>query len=95
MGGIVFNFILLAVFSAFLKMSFDIEDLREVDPLGAAGFPKFILVLLVILLLISLINTIREYVKNGEGNTGGTSNPINIYGCEFSNLNCIIYTSPG
>lgn len=64
MGGIIFNFILLAVFSVFLKMSFSIEDLREVDPLGAAGFPIFILILLVILLLLSLINTIKAYVKN-------------------------------
>lgn len=69
MGGIIFNFILLVVFSIFLVMSLGIEDLREVDPLGAAGFPTFILALLVLLLLISLVNTIREYVKE-RGSTG-------------------------
>lgn len=73
MGGIIFNFILLVVFSVFLKMSFDIEDLREVDPLGAAGFPKIILILLVIFLLISLINTIKEYVKNKDANMSNIS----------------------
>ncbi|MBT2216464.1 tripartite tricarboxylate transporter TctB family protein [Virgibacillus dakarensis] len=73
MGGIIFNFILLVVFSVFLKMSFDIEDLREVDPLGAAGFPKIILILLVIFLLISLINTIKEYVKNKDENMSNIS----------------------
>ncbi|HLR51833.1 MAG TPA: tripartite tricarboxylate transporter TctB family protein [Candidatus Avamphibacillus sp.] len=64
MGGIVFTLILLVVFSYFFILSFGITDFREVDPVGAAGFPQFILALLVLLLVISLFNTIKQYMKN-------------------------------
>lgn len=64
MGAIIFNVILLIVFSVLLKTSFGIEDLREVDPFGAAGFPKMILLILVPLLLISLYKSIQDYLKD-------------------------------
>ena len=63
MGGIIFNIILLIIFSFFLKESFNIQSLREVDPLGAGGFPKYILILIVILLIISLLDTIKQYMR--------------------------------
>lgn len=66
MGGVIFNFILLAVFSLFLAMSMNIKDLRIVDPLGASGFPKFILMILVLLLLISSIKSVKEFLSNKE-----------------------------
>lgn len=66
MGAIIFNVLLLIIFSVFLKISFGIEDLREVDPLGAAGFPTAILIILVPLILISLVNAIKDYLKNKE-----------------------------
>lgn len=64
MGGIIFNIILLIVFSTFLWISFGIEDLREVDPLGASGFPKFVLILIVLLLLVSLASEIKKHMKD-------------------------------
>ena len=79
MGGIIFNFILLVVFSGFLVMSFGIEDLREVDPLGAAGFPTFVLGLLMVLLLISLINTIKEYTKEKDTHNENKLSKKQIY----------------
>src|SRR5699024_6105234 len=66
MGGIVFTLILLIVFTYFLINSFGITDFREVDPVGAGGFPQFILALLVLLLVISLFNTTKQYMKNKE-----------------------------
>ena len=64
MGGIIFSIILLIIFSIFLNNSLRMEDLREVDPIGASGFPTVALSLIILLLLISIVKEVIKYTKN-------------------------------
>lgn len=66
MGSIIFCFILLITFLYFLINSINMENLREVDPIGASGIPTFVLFFLVILLFYTLIKEIIIYRKNKE-----------------------------
>lgn len=60
MGQIVFHVVLIGIMGIFLKESFAINISRMNDPIGAAGFPRIIMILALVLLVISLINVIRK-----------------------------------
>ena len=66
MGSILFSLALLIICLYFLLNSISLEDLRAVDPIGAAGIPTFILFFLVVLLTNSLIAEIVKYRKHSE-----------------------------
>lgn len=66
MGSILFCFILLIIFGYFLINSINMENLRDVDPIGASGVPTIILFILVSLLIYTLIKEVVKYKKNKE-----------------------------
>jgi hypothetical protein len=61
MGEIVFHIALLAVLGFFYNQTLSIDTTRVTDVVGAAGFPKAIIVLAFILTGISLYKTFRHY----------------------------------
>lgn len=64
MGEIIFH-ILFMIFTGILYFEASgINVTRASDPIGAAGFPKGILVLMFLLLIVSLIRVIQKYKKN-------------------------------
>ncbi|WP_323703712.1 tripartite tricarboxylate transporter TctB family protein [Mammaliicoccus sp. Dog046] len=63
MGGIIFSFILFAISSYFFVQSVTMEDLRDVDPIGASGIPNIVLFCLVVLTLYTLVSEIIKYKK--------------------------------
>lgn len=60
MGEIIVLVVLIGLASFMLKESFAIENVRVIDPVGADGFPRTILILLLILLVISLFKAIKS-----------------------------------
>ncbi|MFS0689387.1 tripartite tricarboxylate transporter TctB family protein [Sporosarcina sp. 179-K 8C2 HS] len=66
MGEIIVLIILIGVASFMLKESFAIENVRVIDPVGADGFPRTILILLLILLVISLFKAIKSRRERQE-----------------------------
>lgn len=63
MGEIIFHIILLAMLGFFYNDTLSIDTTRVADVVGAAGFPKAIIILAFILTVASLYNTFRNYSK--------------------------------
>lgn len=61
MGEIVFHIALLAVLGVFYNQTLSIDTTRVTDVVGAAGFPKAIIVLAFILTGVSLYKAFRHY----------------------------------
>lgn len=61
MGEIVFHIALLAVLGVFYNQTLSIDTTRVTDVVGAAGFPKAIIILAFILTGISLYKAFRHY----------------------------------
>jgi len=64
MGEIVFHIVLLAVMGVFYNQTLSIDTSRVTDVVGAAGFPKAIIVLAFILTVFSLYKAFRHYVNS-------------------------------
>jgi hypothetical protein len=60
MGELIFHIFLMIVMAVFYQQSYSINLRRSVDPVGAAGFPRAIIILAMVLILISLISLIRR-----------------------------------
>lgn len=63
MGEIIFHIILLAVLGFFYNDTLSIDTTRVADVVGAAGFPKAIIILAFVLTVASLYKTFRNYSK--------------------------------
>lgn len=63
MGEIVFHIALLAVLGFFYNDTLSIDTTRVTDVVGAAGFPKAIIVLAFILTAFSMYTAFRNYSK--------------------------------
>lgn len=61
MGEIIFHIFLMGLMGAFYGESLKINTARMTDPIGAAGFPRAIILIAVLLLIPSLINAIKKY----------------------------------
>lgn len=66
MTEIIILIILLTIFLFLFKESFNIENVREIDPMGADGFPRIILGILIVLLVIALVKAIKNKEKSTE-----------------------------
>lgn len=63
MGEIVFHIVLLAILGFFYNDTLSIDTTRVTDVVGAAGFPKAIIVLAFILTAYSMYTAFRNYSK--------------------------------
>lgn len=61
MGEIIFHIVLLVVLGVFYNQTLSIDTSRVTDVVGAAGFPKAIIVLAFILTVFSLYKAFRHY----------------------------------
>ena len=61
MGEIIFHIVLLVLLGFFYNDTLSIDTTRVTDVVGAAGFPKVIIVLAFILTVISLYSAFRKY----------------------------------
>lgn len=66
MGEIIVLVVLIGLASFLLKESFAIENVRVIDPVGADGFPRTIIILLLFLLIISLFKAIKNRKERHE-----------------------------
>lgn len=61
MGEIIFHIALLAVLGVFYNQTLSIDTTRVTDVVGAAGFPKAVIVLAFVLTVFSLYKAFRHY----------------------------------
>ncbi|PTM59048.1 tripartite tricarboxylate transporter TctB family protein [Desmospora activa] len=73
MGEIILHLILLAISALFFKNSFAINNSREADPIGPAGFSQGILILIMLLLAISLYQAVKKQQKQGKNDANKIS----------------------
>ncbi|MDD3343889.1 MAG: tripartite tricarboxylate transporter TctB family protein [Sulfurospirillaceae bacterium] len=70
MGEIVFHIAILAALGFFYNDTLSIDTTRITDVVGAAGFPKAIIVLTFVLTAISLYFVFRKYIEESHKNIG-------------------------
>jgi hypothetical protein len=78
MGEIIFHLFIACGLGAFYVESTNINTTRVVDIIGAAGFPKAIILLALALTLISLYITFKKYMKNSMEDSKQLEGEINI-----------------
>ncbi len=66
MGEMIFHIVLLAVLGVFYNQSLSIDTTRMTDVVGAAGFPKAIIILAFVLTVISLYKAFRHYSETTQ-----------------------------
>jgi len=76
MGEILFHLFLVCGLGVFYVEATNINVARTTDIIGAAGFPKAIILLALVLTLVSLYKTFKKYMANSEKKQ--SKNQLNI-----------------